>query len=90
MESVIYVIHIILRGQILNGSLCVKEHYGKPGSERVHRVIKVFRDLDLVEEYRQYEIKCYKAIMKKITKLPESIPALYFSETLDLILKREK
>ncbi|OXA63588.1 Farnesyl pyrophosphate synthase [Folsomia candida] len=68
----------------------LKEHYGKPGSERVHRVIKVFRDLDLVEEYRQYEIKCYKAIMKKITKLPESIPALYFSETLDLILKREK
>lgn len=56
----------------------------------MHRVIKLFRDMKLVDEYRKYEMKCYQSILKKISALPETIPALYFSETLDIIMKREK
>lgn len=52
--------------------------------------MKIFRALNLVDHYKRYEMQCYKSIMEKISNLPDSIPALYFSETLDIILKRDR
>jgi hypothetical protein len=67
-----------------------QDNYGKMGSENAHRVVRLFKDLGLVEEYRKYEMDLYKGILHRISKLPDSIPTLFFAETLDIIIKREK
>jgi len=67
-----------------------QENYGKHDKACVQRITDLFREMGLPEEYDKYEMACYESLMEKIKGLPSTIPQLFFKETADLIIKRDK
>lgn len=70
------------------------ENYGRKDGEKEARVKAVFKELDIVEIYNEYEESVYAKLKKEIEQVPET-PGLglrrdVFTKFLNKIYKRQK